>query len=200
MFKFLVIISSLISAIAFSPVNRVKVSSSLKMASFENEIGVQPPLGYWDPMGILDDGEQATFDHFRYCEVKHGRIAMLAVLGHLVTGAGIRLPGNIAYDLPYSSMKAGVAVFDTLPTAGFLQLFGFIGLLELGFNSRQEEIEKAQLKASKWDDATIRRKKAIELNNGRAAMMGIFGMVVHEKIDNNPYILNTLLGAPVHFN
>ena len=40
----------------------------------------------------------------------------------------------------------------------------------------------------------------IELNNGRAAQMGILALMVHEKLDNNPYIINDLLGAPVPFN
>jgi hypothetical protein len=51
-----------------------------------------------------------------------------------------------------------------------------------------------------WDGETIDRKIAIELNNGRAAMMGIFALVIHEKLDNNPYIINSLLGYPVPFN
>ncbi len=72
--------------------------------------------------------------------------------------------------------------------------------LQLGFGARQEEIEEAQLKASGWDQATIDKKIAIELNNGRAAMMGILGLVIHEKLDNNPYIINSLLGYPVAFN
>lgn len=56
------------------------------------------------------------------------------------------------------------------------------------------------MKASGWDAATIDRKIAIELNNGRAAMMGILALVIHEKLDNNPYIINSLLGYPVAFN
>ena len=36
----------------------------------------------------------------------------------------------------------------------------------------------------------MRRRKAVELNNGRAAMMGILALMVHEKLDNNPYMLN----------
>jgi len=46
----------------------------------------------------------------------------------------------------------------------------------------------------------VERRKAVELANGRAAQMGILGLMVHEKLDNNPYIINSLLGSPVSFN
>ena len=48
-----------------------------------------------------------------------------------------------------------------------------------------------------WSEAKQKSKVAIELNNGRAAQMGILGLVVHEKLNNDPYVLNHLLGAPV---
>ena len=32
---------------------------------------------------------------------------MLAILGHLVTTAGVRLPGNIAFDLPFAKVPTG---------------------------------------------------------------------------------------------
>jgi hypothetical protein len=51
-----------------------------------------------------------------------------------------------------------------------------------------------------WDVEKQINKATIELNNGRAAQMGILGLMVHEKLDNNPYIINSLLGAPVAFN
>lgn len=56
--------------------------------------------------------------------------------------------GEIAFGVPFSSIKNGLAAFETIPAAGTAQLFAFIGLLELGFGARQEEIEEAQLKAS----------------------------------------------------
>jgi hypothetical protein len=41
---------------------------------------------------------------------------------------------------------------------------------------------------------------AIELNNGRAAQMGILALMVHETRNNDPYIINSLLGSAVPFN
>jgi len=71
------------------------------------------------------------------------------------------------------------------------------GLLEMGFTSRQAEIEKIHLEKSKWDAKTIAQKKAIELNNGRAAQMGILGLMCHELVDGKPYIINELAGMHV---
>ena len=31
-------------------------------------------------------------------------------------------------------------------------------------------------------------------------MMGILALMVHEKLDGNPYVVNALLGAPIPFN
>ena len=38
------------------------------------------------------------------------------------------------------------------------------------------------------------RKRMIEINNGRAAMMGIMALMVHECLDGKPYIINEMLG------
>ena len=55
-----------------------------------------------------------------------------------------------------------------------------------------------------WDDfdeETKLQKRAIELNNGRAAQLGILGLMVHEMLpSHDPYMINGLLGAPVGFN
>jgi hypothetical protein len=167
------------------------------------EIGAQAPLGFFDPLGLLKDADEERFNRLRYVEVKHGRIAMLAILGHIVTTKGDRFPGEIAFGVPFTSVKAGLAALDTIPVAGLAQLFFFIGLLELGFSTVQEDIEKAckkEMDNRGWNAATQRNKAAIELNNGRAAQMGILGLMVHEKLNNDPYVLNSLLGAPVPFN
>ena len=156
--------------------------------------------GFWDPLGLLKDADQERFDRLRTVETKHGRISMLAILGHLVTTAGLRLPGEISPGIPFANVRSGLAALSDIPAAGTFQIIVFIGLIEVGFRLRKEEIEEAQLKASGWDEATINKKLAIELNNGRAAQMGILALMVHEKLDNNPYIINSLLGFPVAFN
>ena len=58
---------------------------------------------------------------------------MLAIVGHMYTAAGNRCPGDIAYGVPFSSIKGGLAAFDDIPAAGTLQLLLFIGALEIGF-------------------------------------------------------------------
>jgi len=199
MFRIAVFLAAVLGVAAFSPVARVARPSALKMG-FETEIGAQAPLGFWDPLGLLKDADQERFERLRTVETKHGRISMLAILGHLVTTAGVRLPGEIAYGLPFSEVRTGLAAFSDIPAAGIAQLVAFIGLIEVGFAARKDEIEEAQLKASGWDEATINKKLAIELNNGRAAQMGILALMVHEKLNNDPYIINSLLGFPVAFN
>jgi hypothetical protein len=56
--------------------------------SFKEAIGAQPPLGFFDPLGLLKDADEERFERLRYVEIKHGRISQLAVLGHITTTAG----------------------------------------------------------------------------------------------------------------
>lgn len=65
--------------------------------SFETSEGAQPPLGFWDPLGILKEADQERFYNLRFVELKHGRVAMLAVIGHLVQNY-YRFPGAIDLD------------------------------------------------------------------------------------------------------
>merc|ERR1712151_670454 len=48
------------------------------LRAFENELGVQEPVGFWDPAGFASDGDVASFRRRRSVELKHGRISMLA--------------------------------------------------------------------------------------------------------------------------
>lgn len=85
---------------------------------------------------------------------------------------------------------------------GVAQIVVFIGFLEL-FVMKQKEgsfpgdmsrINPFEKQWESFSEETKLQKRAIELNNGRAAQMGIFGMVVHEIMSNQPYIINDILG------
>ena len=39
------------SAAAFAPASRTASTSALAASPFENELGAQPPLGFFDPLG-----------------------------------------------------------------------------------------------------------------------------------------------------
>jgi len=165
-----------------------RTGSALKM-SFESEIGAQPPLGFWDPLGLLANADQERFDRLRLVETKPGRIAQLAILAHLVTTAGYRLPESLTPGYDLSKVGSGLKALTDLPVEAVFGTLLVVALIEGGYAARKDEIEEAQLTASGWDDETIAKKLAIELNNGRAAQMGILALMVHEKLNNDPYVM-----------
>merc|ERR1711966_548533 len=104
------------------------------LSAFEAELGVQPPVGFFDPLGLLDGADQERFDRLRYVEIKHGRISMLAFLGNIITRAGLHLPGSIDYNGDqFDSFGNGWAAVgaDGISRAGVYQIIAFIGFLEL---------------------------------------------------------------------
>lgn len=198
---------------AFSNTGRISENGSsmaLRM-SFENEIGAQPPLGFFDPLGLLEDADQERFNRLRYVELKHGRVSMLAVLGHIVTAGNVRLPGDIdMHGTSFASIPSGLAAIEKIPAAGLLQMFLFVGFLELGVmkditgdGESVGDFRNGFIDFG-WDTFTPEekeRKQAIELNNGRAAQLGILGLMVHEMLpSHDPYMINGFLGAPLDFN
>eukprot|EP00565_Helicotheca_tamesis_P008378 CAMPEP_0185741620 /NCGR_PEP_ID=MMETSP1171-20130828/39054_1 /TAXON_ID=374046 /ORGANISM="Helicotheca tamensis, Strain CCMP826" /LENGTH=203 /DNA_ID=CAMNT_0028413601 /DNA_START=26 /DNA_END=637 /DNA_ORIENTATION=+ len=180
-------------ASAFAPAKVAQTSTALN--AFENELGAQPPLGFFDPLGLVEDGNPANFDRLRYVEIKHGRIAMLGIAGYLTTLAGIRLPGAISYDgTQFSDIPAGFGALSKIPDAGLFQLFAFIGFLEVfvmkdSANGAEPgefigDFRNGALDFGwdTFDEETKLQKRAIELNQGRAAMMGLLALMVHEKL------------------
>jgi hypothetical protein len=190
--KLVIIASLLAGAAAFAPAqNSARSSVATNMASFENALGAQAPLGFFDPLGLVADGDQTKFDRLRYVELKHGRISMLAVVGYLVQEAGIRLPGNIDYSgTTFESIPNGFPALTAISGAGVAQIVAFIGALELGVmkditggdfvgDFRNGAIDFGW---DSFDEETKMNKRAIELNQGRAAQMGILALMVHEQL------------------
>jgi len=195
--KFVVAALLASSAAAFAPSQAGKTSSALK--AFDNELGAQPPLGFYDPFGFLDGADEARFDRLRYVELKHGRISQLAFLGQIVTRAGIHFPGNYG-DVPIESIPPGFKAFSVLPAGGFWQIIAFIGFLELFV--MKDVTGEGEFPGDfrngfdfGWDTFSEEQKlqkRAIELNNGRAAMMGILGLMVHEQLGGSVPIVGEL--------
>mmetsp|Transcript_18516 Transcript_18516/g.21087 ORF Transcript_18516/g.21087 Transcript_18516/m.21087 type:complete len:200 (+) Transcript_18516:529-1128(+) len=178
------------SAAAFSPSKVAQSTTALN--AFESELGAQAPLGFFDPLGLLDDADQERFDRLRYVELKHGRIAQLAFLGNIINRAGVHLPGDIDYSgTSFESIPSGWAAIGAIPGAGLAQIFLFVGFLELGVmkdvTGEAEFVGDFRNGAidfgwDSFDEETKASKRGIELNNGRAAMMGILGLMVHEQL------------------
>jgi hypothetical protein len=187
-----VIIASLIaSAAAFAPAQTARSSVATNMA-FEDEVGAQAPLGFFDPLGLVADGDQEKFDRLRGVEIKHGRVSMLAVVGYLVQEAGIRLPGAIDYSgKTFASIPNGFAAFKEIPAGGLVQLLFFVGVLEssvmkdlTGESEFPGDFRNGAIDYGwdTFDEETKLQKRAIELNQGRAAQMGILALMVHEQL------------------
>jgi len=191
------------SAAAFAPAPAARTQGTALNADLSKELGAQMPLGFFDPLGMVADGDKENFDRLRWVELKHGRIAMLAVVGYLTTYAGVRFPG--AEDIP-----SGFAALDNLPGMVWAQMIATWTMMEAanqdqyaapwGMNQNALGDSPAEFKGDfrngaldfGWDklnDAAKMRKRAIELNNGRAAQMGILGLMVHEKLGNVADIL-----------
>ena len=207
MFKSLAIASLVAGAAAFAPAQQGASSTALK--AFESELGAQPPLGFFDPLGLLEDADQERFDRLRYVEVKHGRICQLAFLGQIVTRNGIHLSGSIDQaGNSFDSFPNGLAAINgpnAIPQEGLLQIVAFVGILELfvmkdvtGESEFPGDFRNGALDFG-WDsldEETKLSKRAIELNNGRAAMMGILGLMVHEKLNEIDMVADLpLIGA-----
>jgi hypothetical protein len=195
--------SLIASAAAFAPAQQAGRSTQLAgavgKAAFGSEIGAQVPLGFWDPMGIVEDGDAENFARLRWVELKHGRVAMLAVVGYLTTYAGVRFPG--AEDIP-----SGFAALENVPGMVWAQVFATWTMMEAanqdqgaspwgtggpGMGEFKGDFRNGALDFG-WDkqtDAWKKSKMTLELNQGRAAQMGILGLMVHEKLGNVATIL-----------
>jgi hypothetical protein len=169
----------------------VSRSSAVSMRA-EGEIGVTPPLGVYDPLNILATPVvYPRRDYRRYVEleIKHGRISMLACVGVITTEAGFRWPGYISksLDLKFADIPGGALdSWAAVPVLGWFQIVAVIIFLELAYGTQDPSKEPGDVGGITWvrydDPETKKFKLNAERNNGRAAMMGITGMIVHNAL------------------
>ncbi len=177
---------------AKKPIAAKKFVKKGVVGNFATALGVQEPLGFWDPLKLLEGKDQDRFDRLRYVEIKHGRIAQLAFLGYITTEYGIRLPGNIdsAGD-SFASIPGGFAALTAIPSLGLFQILLFIGWLEIAGWKQDPNSYPGDFGASSFPVGYLKKNiseaeklkfRAQELNQGRAAQMGILALMVHEQL------------------
>merc|ERR1711937_467400 len=153
------------------------------LRAFENELGAQAPLGFWDPLGLSSDGDIKSFKRRRSVEVKHGRICMLATMGYITPEITGKFGGYIDpfERIAFKDIPNGLAAFGKVPGLGWFQIFGWCAWCELSNDYDKEIAEepgnvgwKPPLLATS-DPEVRKRRLAAELANGRLAMVAIIG-------------------------
>jgi len=165
----------------------------------EGDIGVLPPLGVYDPLGLIETRDMRRYE---IMEIKHGRAAMLGFLHVIALKAGIVLPGALTLsgtkfaDIPTTCLGS----LEAVPTYGWLQIMLFCLFQETGFglglaygqtggyasnpdfnNDDGEPGDIASIPWVRYDDPETKTFKLnAERQNGRAAMLGITGCLIHE--------------------
>merc|ERR1719321_870322 len=98
------------------------------------------PPGYWDPLDLAEstilagygiDTVEANIGWWRHAEIKHGRVAMAAVLGFIAQCTPL-VSGEHSV-APYRGYVAGCTPqeqWDNIPLLGKLQIVTLVGMLE----------------------------------------------------------------------
>ena len=169
------------------------------------EIGLDPFLSMSTvvPSGKFWD-EQESLARRRAVEIKHGRISMMAFLGMMVQELGITFPGSITLDgsVKFSDIGYGFEAIENIPKFGLFQIvaFGFIAEtaampatqytggpqnLPGGYDGSAGTIPGGYPFTTQIEDPTARtRALTCELQNGRAAMLGVTGAMIHSQLDS----------------
>jgi hypothetical protein len=156
----------------------------------EGDIGILPPLNVWDPLGYIDSRDMRRYEEM---EIKHGRAAMLGFLHVVLTEAGLRFPGYLSdgtfggAPIKFADVPAGaINTVLAIPGSSWAQIICLCGVLEAGVFKQDPSREAGDI-APEWgpwvryDDPEARTFKLnAERQNGRAAMLGITGIILHE--------------------
>merc|ERR1712232_1367685 len=107
--------------------------SDSPLRAFENELGVQAPVGFWDPAGFAKDGSAENFQRRRQTELKHGRISMLATMGYITPEITGKFPGYLSPSagLKFADIPNGLAAISKVPAAGWAQIVAYSAFCEI---------------------------------------------------------------------
>merc|ERR1712117_773891 len=161
------------------------------LRAFENELGVQEPVGFWDPLGLSADGDAATFLRRRESELKHGRISMLATMGYITPELTGKFPGMLSKSegVSFADIPNGLGAISKVPALGWGQIVLYCAAVEgAGANNRGDGPGEFGWKVLTSSDPEERKKKlAAEIANGRLAMMAIIGMFFQDGLTGSAW-------------
>merc|ERR1719188_2464867 len=171
------------------------------LRAFEGELGVQAPVGFWDPLGLAADGSAFNFKRRREVELKHGRVSMLATIGYIVPEY-YKLPGFLSpsYGISFDDVPNGLGAISQVPALGWLQIVALAGTVEVQIYNEQINGEPGNygagflgcksvgISSAGWADPEARKSKLnAELANGRLAMMAIIGMFFQDGLTGSAW-------------
>ena len=178
-----------------APVVRPAVSNARMAAITPGDVGTTKPLGVYDPLGLMTRMPD-KYRRWQEMEIKHGRFAMAATVHVILTEAGIRWPGYLSFaeDIKFSDMPGGtLASWAALPNLAWIQIVLIVALLDNSVLAQDPAKAPGDVIPFFWvryPDVEGFSGKEFKLNaernNGRAAMMGISGMLIHESLTGNP--------------
>merc|ERR1712222_36797 len=169
------------------------------LRAYENELGVQAPVGFWDPAGYTVDGSAADFRRRRVTEIKHGRVSMWACLGYIVPEY-FKWPGYLAPNagIKFADVPNGLGAISKVPAWGWVQIVAFCGALDTGYFVQDESRDPGDFvnggvlgvpnASGPMEDTAARKNKLnAELANGRLAMMAIIGMFFQDGLTGSAW-------------
>jgi len=163
--------------------------------SVETMEGVGPETAnkVFDPYGLSTMGSDATLKWFRHAELKHGRVAMAAMVGFLFHINHIHFPGMLSPTFGVSfealSQMGPFDAWNSIPLLGQIQILWTIAGLEHASESLNPQGHYTKtgtpgdikflkkfywgLGADKLSPTELAEKRVAELKNGRLAMIGV---------------------------
>ncbi|OEU11937.1 chlorophyll a/b-binding protein [Fragilariopsis cylindrus CCMP1102] len=178
--KLSILLSLVGSAAAFAPAQTSQKTTSLSAWKDETVVGVTAPMGYFDPLGLSRNKDDATMSMYREAELKHGRVAMAATLGWYLNAAGV----HPAFQSSLSNNPLEAA--KQLPAVGWVQFVLGCGAIEwMAEKIKDRPGYKAGdvLGAAYWvddsDEGWVDYQNK-EVNNGRLAMVAFMGILTQD--------------------